>query len=335
MKKLLVTGSNGQVATEYQFTQPLDGFLCYFMDRKELDIVDPMSVSRVFSEIQPDVVLNLAAYTNVEKAEKEDVEKAFNANAIGPKNLAIECKKLGIPLIHLSTDYVFDGASSRPYVEGDLENPLNQYGRTKFLGEKWIQENHDWYYILRVSWIYSNHSKNFFTTMLDLAQERSELNVVDDQYGSPTSAKEVCRAIDKILMDLDPEKTGVYHFSGLGRTNWKDFAAEIFKQTRVEIILNGVSSSTWPSKVTRPSDSYMSSEKFSNTFMHQPAHWKNALKEVVAERKVLPVKVGDVVIIDDAPHVIVSTDWLKKIARIASPENLNNSIEVPFEMLSL
>jgi dTDP-4-dehydrorhamnose reductase len=271
----------------------------------------------------------------VEKAEKEETEKAFNANSLGPKNLAIACNKAGIPLIHVSTDYVFDGTSNSPYTETDVENPLNQYGRTKFVGEKWIQENHDWYYIIRVAWVYSNHSKNFFSTMLNLAQERTELNVVEDQFGSPTSAKEICRAIDKVLMDLDKTKSGVYHFAGLGRTTWKDFAAEIFSQARVSIRVQGVTSASWPSKVVRPTNSYMSSEKFARTFGHFPAHWKNALREVIAERKVIPVKVGDVVMLKEIPHVIVSTDWLKKMARVAHPGNIENSVEVPFEILTL
>lgn len=335
MKKLLVTGANGQVASEYQMSPPLKGWDYFFLTREELDITSIRKVQKVFRDIVPDAVLNLAAHTNVERAEKEEISKAFDVNAIGPKNLAICCKKLGIPLVHISTDYVFDGEKPGPYTEEDLENPLNQYGRTKFLGEKWVQESCDWYYILRVSWIYSNHSKNFFTTMLNLAQERSEVNVVDDQFGSPTSAKEICRAVDKVLENLDPAKTGVYHFCGLGRTTWKDFTSEIFSQTGLNVKVNGVPTSSWNSRVIRPSNSYMSSEKFGRTFNYFPAHWKNSLKEVISERKIVPVKVGDVVIMKGEPYVIVSTDWLKLIARISKSENLENSVEIPFQILTL
>lgn len=335
MKRALVTGSDGQLATEYQLSNPLDEWDYVFYNRRELDITNLEAVEKVFQEDHFDAVVNLAAYTNVEKAEKEETEKCYNANALGPKNLAIVCNLYNIPLIHISTDYVFDGRKQKAYVETDIENPLNHYGRTKFLGEKWIQETHDWYYIIRTSWVYSNYAKNFMVTMLGLSQERPEVNVVEDQWGSPTSTKELCRAIDAVLSKTDKSLSGVYHFSGLGRTSWKDFASEIFEQAKITIFVNGVSSSKWPSKVERPCDTYMSSEKFSKAFSCTPLHWKNALKEVLKERRIIPVKVGDTVIVKDEKHVIVSTDWLKRVARIAKPENIENSQEVPFEILMI
>jgi dTDP-4-dehydrorhamnose reductase len=334
-RRLLITGGNGQVATEYQFGENVDGWDFYFLTREELDITKMESIVKNCEEIMPDAILNLAAYTNVEKAEKEETSKAFDANSTGPKMLAMACKKMNIPLIHISTDYVFDGNVIEPYTEKSIENPINQYGRTKYLGEKWIQECHDWYYIIRVSWVYSSHSKNFFTSMLKLAQERSEISVVDDQFGSPTSAKEVCRAIDTVLKDLDKDKTGVYHFAGLGRTTWNEFAAEIFRQSHVNIKVNGVPTSSWPSKVERPSNSHMSSEKFADTFGIFPLHWKNALTEVISESKIIPIKVGDSVMLEGVPHIIITTDWLKRIARIAPKNNLEKSVEIPFELLML
>lgn len=335
MKKLLITGAGGQLATEYERSQPLDGWEFLFLDKKTLDITNLQQVEEVMNLWNFDAVLNLAAYTNVEKAEKQELELAFNVNATGPKNLAITCKKHDIPLIHISTDYVFDGEIDLPYTEESLENPLNQYGRTKFLGEKWIQDSHDWFYIIRTSWVYSNHYKNFFTTMLSLAQERAELNVIEDQYGSPTSTKELCRAIDAILSNLDKSKSGVYHFSGIGKASWKDFATEIFNQTRVSVKVNGISSDSWQSKVTRPKNSYMSSEKFRRVFQCEPQHWKNALKEIVIERKILPIKVGDIVSAQSVELVILSTDWLKRVAKLAPIDNLGNVIELPFEMITL
>lgn len=334
-KRLLVTGANGQVATEYQMSTPIDGWDIYFFERKDLNIVNIKNIAKVFHEILPDAVLNLAAYTNVEKAEKEETGKAFDANVGGPRNLAMACNKMNIPLIHISTDYVFDGNSLDPYTEKSIENPINHYGRTKFLGEKGIEELHDWYYILRVSWVYSNHAKNFYTTMLKFAQERSEVNIVSDQFGSPTSSKEICRAIDTILNNLDKEKSGLYHFAGMGRTSWKDFSEEIFRQLKVNIKVNGISSTAFPSKVERPCNSYMSSEKFAETFGYFPLHWKNALKEIITECKHTPIKVGDIVILDNKKHIIVSTDWLKRIARISDVDNLETSIEIPFELLML
>ena len=338
MKKLkvLVTGGSGQVATEYSLSKLIDTVEFLFLDKNALDITKPKNIESCVKAFEPDVIVNLAAYTNVEKAEKKDVDLAFSVNSIGPKNLAIACQSRNIPLIHVSTDYVFDGTKNSPYTETDFENPINQYGRTKFLGEKWIQEMHDWYYIIRVSWVYSNQSNNFFTTMLRLAQERSELNIVQDQYGSPTSAKEVCRAIDSVLMKLEKKHTGIYHFSGLGKTSWKDFAAEIFSQIKISIKINGVPSSTWKSNVTRPVYTYMSSDKFSKTFNYVPAHWKNALKEVIAERKIIPVKVGDIVQMNNTAHIIVATDWLKRIATIVDSNDLDKKpVEIPFDILFL
>jgi dTDP-4-dehydrorhamnose reductase len=334
-KTLLITGANGQLATDYQMSQPLDNWDYLFMTREELDITNINNVQELVNNFSIDAILNLAAYTNVEKAEKEDTEKCFNVNATGPKNLALVCNNNNIPLIHISTDYVFDGEKESPYTENDIENPINQYGRTKFIGEKWIQENHDWYYIVRTSWVYSNNSKNFYTTMLNLAQERSEVNVVDDQYGSPTSTIELCQAIDKILLDLDKSKSGVYHLSGLGKTTWKDFTIEIYSQIKVEVKVNSISSTSWKSIVKRPVNSYLSSEKFANTFNYYPKHWKNALRDVISKRKIVPIKVGDIVISNDIKHIIVSTDWLRRVAMVAPLENINESTEMSFNMLQI
>lgn len=333
-KILLVTGANGQLGQEYMRSQPVDGWEYVFTDRTILDITSPEEVSSIVRELKPSCILNVAAYTNVEKAEKQDTEKAHLANAVGPRNLAIVAAEHDIPLIHISTDYVFDGETDEPYTEESLPNPINNYGRTKLLGDVWIQENHDWYYILRVSWVYSNHAPCFYNTMLRLAQERSSLNVVNDQYGSPTSTKEICRAIDCILRDLDREKTGIYNFSGLGQTTWKEFAEEIFRAGKIAVIVNGVSSDAWPSTVSRPKRSYLNSSKFIETFGHFPAHWKNALVEMIKERRHLPLKVGDIVKIEGKPnHIIVATDWQKRIAWIAPHDNLSESHEMPFDIL--
>lgn len=335
VKKAIVTGALGQLATEYQLTSPLEGWDFYFLSKKDMDITDKKNCQMLVKELEPDCIINLAAYTDVEASEKTDLDKAISVNAEGPKILAKICAESNIPLIHISTDYVFDGESENPYTERDLENPINQYGRTKFLGEKWIQENHDWYYIIRTSWVYSNHSKNFFNTMLKLAQERTSLNVIDDQWGSPTSTLELCKAIDAVLSNLEREKSGIYHFSGSGRTTWKAFAAEIFYQAKIGIKVQGISSDSWPSKVKRPRDSYMSSAKFANSFGYLPQHWKNALREIVATRKIVPIKVGDRVISDDVQHIIVSTDWLKRTAMISPVDDMKKSKEVSFDTLSI
>ena len=334
-KIALVTGAGGQLATEYEMSPPKNNdWEFVFVSRKDLDITKIEKIEEALSMEEFSAVINLAAYTDVEAAEQKETEKCFAVNATGPKNLAEVCNKKGIPLIHISTDYVFDGEQERPYIESDLENPINDYGRTKFVGEKWIQENHDWYYILRTSWVYSNRSKNFYTTMLNLAQERTELNVVDDQFGSPTSTKELCKAIDTILMNCKQELSGVYHFAGTGKTSWKDFAEEIFNQAKVAIRVKGISSKNWKSLVNRPEDSYLSSGKFSATFGYTPLHWKLALREIIAERKIVPIKVGDVVVSGSVKHVIVSTDWLKRVAKLSPLDDMKTIRELPFDLLT-
>jgi dTDP-4-dehydrorhamnose reductase len=334
-KIALVTGAGGQLATEYEMSQRTsDDWEFVFVSRKDLDITKIEQIEEVLDIEDFSVVINLAAYTDVEAAEQKETEKCFAANATGPRNLAEVCNKKGIPLIHISTDYVFDGEKDAPYVESDLENPINDYGRTKFVGEKWIQENHDWYYILRTSWVYSNHSKNFYTTMLNLAQERTELNVVDDQFGSPTSTKELCRAIDAILSNCKQELSGIYHFSGTGKTSWKDFVEEIFNQAKVSIRVKGISSKNWKSSVNRPQNSYLSSSKFSATFGYTPLHWKLALREIISERKIIPIKVGDIVVSGSTKYVIVSTDWLKRVAKLSPLGDMKIIREMSFDLLT-
>ena len=333
---MLVTGSGGQIAKEYEMSRPLSDWDYLFLSRKDLDITKLTVLEEIFHLYPFDAVLNLAAYTNVEKAEQEETEKCFNVNANGPKNLAIICNRFSIPLIHISSDYVFDGKKGTPYRESDLENPINDYGRTKFVGEKWIQENHDWYYIIRTSWVYSNHSDNFYTKILNLTQERTELNIVEDQFGSPTSSKEVCRAIDAVINRMEKSFSGTYHFAGLGRTSWKEFTEEILIQTKISIKVNGISSISWKSKVNRPVDTYMSSEKFINIFSYRPLHWKLALREIVLERKIVPIKVGDIVAIKDSvEHIIVATDWLKRIAKLSPLTDMKTIIELPFDILTI
>jgi dTDP-4-dehydrorhamnose reductase len=330
-KKLIITGGDSQTATEYMMSDLLD-WECVFLSRSELDITN---INRVRKQLKDaNCVLNLAAYTNVEGAE-DDEDSAYAINSIGPKNLAIVCHELNIPLIHISTDYVFDGKKETSYLTDDETLPLNIYGKSKLLGETLIAENHDWYYIIRTSWIYRNGSKNFYTTMLKLAQERSEVSVVSDQTGSPTSIKELCRAIDSVIKDLDKEKSGVYHFTGLGKTTWKDFAEEIFYQCRISIIVNGITTDAWKSKLVRPKNSYLDSSKFIETFNYIPAHWKNALREVIGEIKMLPIKVGDIVIVNDIESLVVETDYSQRIAKISPNGDLSKTLEISFDLLFL
>ena len=333
--KLLVTGSDGQVGTEYQLSKPIDGWDYIFLSKKDLDITKLDDVALTLRDICPSAVLNLAAYTDVKQAEA-DYEQSFRVNSIGPRNLAIVADEMGIPIIHISTEYVFDGeggSGGTAYTETSEPNPLNNYGKTKLLGEDWIRKHAKWHYIIRSSWIYSNHGKNFYNSVLSLAQERSEINVVNDQFGSPTSAKELIRGIDKVISNMKVENSGTYHFSSLGKTSWKDFTVEIFYQAKIAVQVKGIPTDNVKAKVVRPLNSWMSSEKFSETFSYVPWHWKNSLREVLSERKILPVKVGDRLASKGEELIIVSTDWLKKTARVSLLKNMKESVEVPFEIL--
>ena len=331
LKNLLIIGKNGQISKEYEMSQSMEGWLYFFLDNNQINTLSISSIEEAIADFQPTCILNLSSYNNIEKAEKEETEKAFNINALGVKNIATVCFKHHIPLIHISTNNVFSGINGSHYTETDNVNPINQYGRTKLLGEKWIQETHDWYYILRISWLYSNQGKNFYSDTIDSSQERTLMTVPSDQYSSPTSSKEVCRAIDNILLDLEKSKSGIYHFAGDGRCSLHEFASEIFSQSKIPAIVQPTTSpNSFISK-----DNYLSSFKFSETFNYTPLKWKIALTEMLLERRNLPIKVGDKVISDNQQFIVVSTDWLRKLARVALVQNLQKSVEVPFEFLQL
>jgi dTDP-4-dehydrorhamnose reductase len=331
MKRVLVTGANGQMGQELQRSSCLSDCHFFFYTREELDITSFSQVSKIFEEVSPTHVVNLAAYTNVEKAEIEE-NRAYAINAIGPKNLAHFCKQYKAVLIHFSTDYVFGEHDKASLSEEDEVGPLNSYGRTKLAGEEEIVKSKCKHVILRTSWVYGNHGNNFYLKMLQLSQKMSELNVVDDQWGSPTSSKELCRAIDAVLSaKITQKNSGIYHFSGVGKTTWKDFAAEIFKQARIPVVVKGISSKGYGGQTKRPTNSYMSSQKFADTFGIAPMHWKNALAQIVSEKKISPIKVGYIVNIKDTKHVIASVDWSKRECVVAEINNMNNFIALSFD----
>lgn len=333
MKKIIVTGANGQVGQEFQLSAHKDKYQFYFFTREELDILSFPLLERAFQEIRPDFVINLAAYTDVEKAEKEE-ETAYLVNVIGTKNLATLCKLHKAVLVHLSTDYVFDGEKLGSYEENDPTIPINVYGKTKQLAEKEIANSKCKHVILRIAWVYSNFAKNFYLTMLQLSQKTSEINVVDDQWGSPTSAKEVCRAIDAILFTgVTLRNSGIYHFSPVGKTCWKDFAIEIFKQAQIPVLVNGVPAKAYPTAAKRPKNSCMSSQKFIHVFGFTPMHWKNALAEVISEKRISPVKVGYLSILGGKEYVIASVDWAKKEVVLALLSDMRKTICTDFEKL--
>lgn len=275
---VLVTGANGQLGQAIQFVAgnyPKIQFT--FCSSSDLDITNKDNCKTVFSQIKPDFCINAAAYTAVDKAESEP-EKAHLINCIGAKNLAETCKEFDIKLIHISTDFVFDGSKNAPYNETDLPNPKGVYGRTKLEGEIAIQETFDAYYIIRTSWVYSQFANNFMKTMLRLASERTSLNVVNDQIGTPTNAVDLANAILKIVESkTDKDLYGIYNFSNEGQCSWYDFAKKIFQINQVTIDLTPIPTAQFPTPAKRPSYSVLDQSKIKKTFGIQINDWETTL----------------------------------------------------------
>lgn len=251
----------------------------------DVDITDSSAVSDFISRNKLSWIINCSAYTAVDLAEDEK-DKAFAVNADGVKNLAAAAKANGGRLIHFSTDYVFPGVKESGYSEEDKTGPLSVYGASKLAGEYEIVALYDRHFIFRISWLYGPYGKNFVHTMLNLFEQRDELNVVNDQYGSPTYTGELADFIVR-LVNEDSEKYGVYHFSGEGITNWHEFASEIYRlasqygKTERKLRINPVDSSKYPQKAKRPLFSYMLKDKLYATFSCRPENWKAALEKFI------------------------------------------------------
>jgi dTDP-4-dehydrorhamnose reductase len=279
---VLVTGANGQLGQALQkASQAVSEIRFVFTDSKMLDITNPDNCQSVFEEFQPDFCINCAAYTAVDKAESE-ADLAHKINVIGVENLAENCKKHNTTLIHLSTDFVFDGEKSNPYSENDIPNPKNVYGQTKLEGEQAIQALLEKYYIIRTSWVYSEFGNNFYKTMLRLASERESLNVVNDQIGTPTNANCLAKAIIDIIKhptSSNQPSYGIYHFSNEGICSWYDFAQKIFELHNIPIPLNPIPTSSYPTAAIRPKYSVLDKTKIKATFSIQIKSWEDALKD--------------------------------------------------------
>lgn len=283
--KILVTGSKGQLGSKIKdLSVDFQSFSFSFTDLDELDITNFNSVLDFFKFEKPDIVINCAAYTAVDKAE-DDYENAFIINALGPENLAKACNVHNSKFIHISTDYVFDGKErEKPYLESDFTSPQSVYGSTKLEGENLVLKNLQDAIIVRTAWLYSEYGHNFVKTMLNLAQSRTELSVVNDQVGSPTYAGDLAQAILQISMQYFEEnywKSGVYHFSNLGKCTWFEFAKEIFKIKNINIKVNPVTSEEFPSKVKRPKYSVLDKEKIITTYKIDVPDWRDSLKIVL------------------------------------------------------
>lgn len=276
-KKILITGANGQLGKSLQKIADNYSHEFFFMDRNKLDITDVQALEDVFHRNNFDYCLNFAAYTNVEKAEQEkELAERLNAEAVG--HLAEISYRYKTSLIHISTDYVFDGNKNSPYKESDMPNPLNVYGASKLKGEKLILNNTDQYYIIRTSWLYSEFKNNFYKTILKLTKERKQLKVVDDQIGTPTLTYDLLKFI-LFLIDREEHKFGMYHFSNMGEASWFNFAKEILKTHRLTNEVIPVETNEFPSKVERPKYSVLDKTSIKDTWNYIPEDWSVSLKK--------------------------------------------------------
>ena len=272
--KILITGCNGQLGTELKKLLP--EAICADVD--VLDITDFEAVQKFVLDNNIGVIINCAAYTAVDKAE-DDKELAKKINEDGPRNLALS----GAKIIHVSTDYVFDGRNYKPYQPEDETHPLSVYGQTKRAGELAVLENAKEAVIIRTAWLYSNHGNNFVKTMRRFGNEKSEINVVADQICSPTFAGDLAQAIVAILPQMNEQNKGIYHYTDEGVCSWYDFASEIMALSGMKCKVNPIPSSAYPTKAVRPFYSVLSKEKIKSTFNIDIPHWKESLKKCLSQ----------------------------------------------------
>lgn len=272
--KILVTGVKGQLGYDVVNELEKRGIQAVGTDVDDMDVTNGEICDRVIKSVGPDAVIHCAAYTAVDAAE-DNVELCRKINADGTRNIAVVCKELDIPMLYLSTDYVFDGHGTRPWEPDDERHPLNVYGQTKYEGELAVEELLSKYFIVRIAWVFGVNGKNFIKTMLRLGKERGAVSVVDDQFGSPTYTYDLAKLlVDMILTD----KYGTYHATNEGICSWYEFACEIFKQAGMaDVSVTPVTSSEFAAKAVRPENSRMSKEKLTENGFDRLPTWQDAL----------------------------------------------------------
>ena len=283
--KILITGARGQLGLELTKQLSEDNkYELILTDRENLNIVDADNVNEVILSNKPDVVINCAAHTAVDLCET-DIENAYKINAIGPRNLAIACEKVGAKFVQVSTDYVFDGNGNRPYREDDKTNPNSIYGSSKLMGENFTKEFCSKYFIVRTAWLYGE-GNNFVRTMIKLSETNKELNVVNDQFGSPTSTVDLAKAIIELI---HTEHYGTYHGTCEGKCSWYDFAQKIFEIRNIDIKVNPVTSEEYKRTAPRPTYSVLDNFMLKLVGLNSFRNWEDALIEYLNEEAFLEV----------------------------------------------
>lgn len=293
--KLLITGGKGQLGCQLKSIIERKGCdignidhsyiesECRFIGSDELDITKYSEVISYVDSFKPDAIINYAAYTNVDDCEKNK-DKAFKVNAIGPRNLSIACEKNDIKLLHVSTDYIFNGEGKEPFKEYDIPEPSSVYGKTKLLGEQYVRENCSRYFIVRTAWLYGEWGKNFVYTIMKAAKEKGHLDVVDDQRGNPTYAEDLVYHILKIILT---DEYGVYHCTGNGECSWYDFACKIVEYSGIDCTLNPITSDKIKRAAKRPTYSSLDNMMLQSTIGDEMRSWQEALKSFISKANIL------------------------------------------------
>ena len=275
--RVLVFGKTGQVARELQRFGDVVA-----LGRDAADLNDPAACAEIIARAEADAVINAAAYTAVDKAET-DTKEAYRVNSEAPTAMAKAAAKRGIPFVHISTDYVFDGTGDTPWSEEDCSGPRSVYGASKLAGEQGVRDAGGTHAILRTSWVVSAHGNNFVKTMLRLGAERDALTIVADQIGGPTPARDIASAVMSIAHQLkdDPSKSGTYHFAGKPDVSWADFAREIFTQANLTCAVTDIPSSDYPTPAARPMNSRLNCSKLATVFDINRPDWRVGLADIL------------------------------------------------------
>ncbi|MED4636241.1 dTDP-4-dehydrorhamnose reductase [Peribacillus frigoritolerans] len=279
--KVLVTGYSGQLGFDVVKEGNNRGLEMYGTSSRDLEITDKDCVSKYVTELKPEAIIHCAAYTAVDKAE-EDKEKCYDVNVNGTRFLAEAAKEIGAKFVYISTDYVLDGQGDKPFKETDTPNPIGYYGLTKLEGEKIVQSLLGNYFIVRISWVFGANGNNFIKTMLNLSESRDELNVVGDQFGSPTYTYDLSRLI---LDMIQTNRFGIYHASNEGFCSWAEFAREIFRYANKRVKVNSITSEEYPTRAVRPKNSRMSKQKLTDYGFETLPKWEDALDRYITELK--------------------------------------------------